>query len=128
MGAFTLCPHLPFDFHSISSHPIILDPYWYEGPWMNKVASYAVYPRSIVLDDDNQHLHLSIGYQDRDMYAVKRHIDKLLRSLVIAGNCTATSKRYHYYVLFLYLFKNYIENKLKRSLTHIQSIVFQSKN
>ena len=37
MGAMTLCPHPPFHIRSMSRYPIVVDPLWYEGAWLNKV-------------------------------------------------------------------------------------------
>jgi hypothetical protein len=82
MGAYALHPTPSFSIKSMSSHPIIFDPSWYEGAWGGKGFSYVVYPRSIVLDDDGEHLYLSIGYQDKHTYVVKLRIDGILDSLV----------------------------------------------
>ena len=43
MGALTYCPHPPFHIHSMSEFPIVIDPTWYEGPWMNKVSTLNVF-------------------------------------------------------------------------------------
>jgi hypothetical protein len=62
IGAMTLCPNPPFRILSMRKHPIVIDPNWYEGPWMNKVASYVVYPIGIDIDPEEPHnLAVSIG-------------------------------------------------------------------
>jgi hypothetical protein len=87
-GAMTLCPNPPFRIRSMSRYPIVVDPSWYEGPWMNKVATYVVYPIGIAIDPEDPGLVVvSIGYQDRDIYIVKFNIDALVKGLDDVHSC-----------------------------------------
>jgi hypothetical protein len=68
---------------------------WYEGKWYNKVSSYAVYPIGLSLEPGNHTRGggggltalLTLGYQDRDGYAVRLNVKKLLGMLDIVSQC-----------------------------------------
>jgi hypothetical protein len=68
----TLCPNPPFKIRSMSKYPIVIDPNWYEGPWMNKGASYVVYPIGIDIDPEEPHnVAVSIGKYIYILYIYK---------------------------------------------------------
>lgn len=90
MGAITYCPHHPFQIHTMSPVPIVMKSL-YDGPWANKFCNYVIFPMGIVLDDDNRHVWLSLGYQDRHGYTVKMSIDGLFESMDLVSNCSASS-------------------------------------
>ena len=102
MGGLTLCPHFPFKIHSISAYPIVFDTKWFEGKWYNKVASYSVYPIGLSLEaavnstgrngsavgKGGLTALLTMGYQDKDGYAVRINIRKLLGMLDFVSHCS----------------------------------------
>ena len=89
MGAMTHCPTPPFIISSMSRYPIIVNPEWYEGPYINRAFTYAVYPIGIDVDDERKYVTISIGHQDRDIFVVKMNLKSLLETLdpVEGSNC-----------------------------------------
>lgn len=85
MGALTLCPRPPFLLRSMSTFPIVINSSWYEGPWLNKVASYVVYPIGIDVDDQGHVVTVSIGHQDGDAFVVRMRLAALLKTLAFVN-------------------------------------------
>jgi hypothetical protein len=94
MGAVTFCPHPPFHIHSMSQHPIILNETWYtpspDRHWVNKYNTYVVYPIGLAIDDDDEHLTISMGIQDKDIFVQRLHIDELMDTLEIVSHCKSS--------------------------------------
>lgn len=87
MGAISFCPHYPFHVHSISNYPI-LEPSWYDGPWLVTFYDYIVYPAGILLSADNKTIYMSSGYQMRDMQIFEFDVEELFDSMEIVNQCS----------------------------------------
>lgn len=87
MGAITFCPHYPYHVHSISNYPI-LEPGWYDGPWLVTFYDYIVYPAGIILTPDGKTVYVSNGYQMRDMQILEFDVEELFDSMEIVNECS----------------------------------------
>lgn len=86
MGAVTFCPHPPFKMHSISVYPIV-DRRLYEGNWVPKFHNYVVFPSGLVLEEDGDHVLLSLGHQDMSAWVMRLEINSLFDTMDIVEDC-----------------------------------------
>lgn len=87
MGAMTFCAQPPFNLLSISNVPIAKT-FLYDGKWTNGGVYYVIFPQGIQLSEDNEHVFLSLGHNDVDMYVLKFRLNELLESLEEVSKCT----------------------------------------
>ena len=98
MGIITFCPTYPHAIHSISKYPV-LNEELYQGAWLNNNLDYCLYPAGLILDDNDvkvdanvnedkyTYMNAVFGYQDKDAYVMKLHIDRTLESLYHVSDC-----------------------------------------
>ena len=86
MGVATFCPKAPFQIHSMSQYPILKSG-MYEGKWANRYCNYVMFPMGVIVDEKEEFLYVSIGYQDRYGIIIKMDIDGLLDSLELVASC-----------------------------------------
>ena len=86
MGAVAFCPSLPFQIHSVSPYPILKEPL-YEGPGVQRDIDHVVFPTSLILDDDKEHIWMTFGSNDKNGYLNKMNIAELLASMEMVYNC-----------------------------------------
>ncbi|RYG95084.1 hypothetical protein EON65_56495, partial [archaeon] len=77
MGAITFCNDLSFHVHSMSPHPILLDNL-YQGAWHNAHRDYVVFPAGLAVDDQENYVYMSFGYQDGRGFVAKFDVQELL--------------------------------------------------
>lgn len=91
MGAITFCPSPPFDIHSISTHPILQEKF-YEGAWVEpRRTDYVMFAIGLLKEEDNKHILVSFGHQDKHAYLARFHIQELYESMEIVSNCTKST-------------------------------------
>lgn len=86
MGVVTFCPNPPFNIHSMSAYPILKSGL-YEGKWANRYCNYVMFPMGVVVDEKEEYLYVSIGYQDRYGIVIKMEIEGLFDSLDLVSEC-----------------------------------------
>jgi predicted GH43/DUF377 family glycosyl hydrolase len=92
MGAITFCPTPPFSIHAISTHPILQENF-YEGPWVEpRRTDYVMFAIGLLKEDD-KHILISFGHQDKHAYLARFHIQELYESMEMVSNCTKSVVR-----------------------------------
>jgi predicted GH43/DUF377 family glycosyl hydrolase len=81
MGAITFNSSFPYNLISMSQVPI-LTPALYSGRWVWDGLDYVLYPTGLVIDDNEEYLYVSAGWQDVDAVVMKMHVDTLFKSFV----------------------------------------------
>jgi predicted GH43/DUF377 family glycosyl hydrolase len=81
MGAITFNSSFPYNLISMSEVPI-LTPALYSGRWVWDGLDYVLYPTGLVIDEKEEYLYVSAGWQDVDAVVMKMHIDTLFKSFV----------------------------------------------
>lgn len=86
MGAITFCNDASFRVHSMSPYPILQDNL-YQGAWHNVHRDYVVFPAGLAVDDLEQYVYMSFGYQDGRGFVSKFDVQELLGSLEVVAPC-----------------------------------------
>lgn len=92
MGAMTFCAQPPFNLHSMSPHPILLEEF-YTGPWIilprktHPGIDYVMFPIGVTADLVMREVYVSFGHQDKVGYLARFGLDDLLASLDPVAPC-----------------------------------------